>query len=192
MDGHDCVFLTQSEGGEVPHKVHSGLSPPGHQPQGQVVPRGQHRPGGALPTKRRPEGRRAPVPSVVELNVRAGVTRVPRAFAGGGLQSGIERGGATRGFRKERGRTQGGHAEQTVDQEEAEVELDLVFRGVGLHGEVAVGPHDHKVVLLGFLVRVDDHAVTPDRLTAEVHHVRWHGKRDRILRDELTTRSILK
>lgn len=57
MDGHVCVFLTQSEGGEVPHKVDSGLSPPGHQPQGQVVSCGQHRPGRALSTKRRPEGR---------------------------------------------------------------------------------------------------------------------------------------
>ncbi|TNN88215.1 hypothetical protein EYF80_001431 [Liparis tanakae] len=72
-------------GREVAHEVDAGLSPPGHQPQGQVVPRGQHRPGHALPTKRGPEGRRVPVPSIIELNVRAGMTRVPRAFARGGL-----------------------------------------------------------------------------------------------------------
>ena len=32
-----CILLTQSEGGEVSHKIDSGLSPPGHQSEGQVV-----------------------------------------------------------------------------------------------------------------------------------------------------------
>lgn len=75
------------------------------------------------------------------------------------------------GLWEHRGRAQGGHPQQTVDEEEAEVELDLVSRGAGLHGEVAVSPHGHKVILLRFLVRVDDHAVTPDGLSTEVHHV---------------------
>lgn len=51
------------------------------------------------------------------------------------------------------------------------MELDLVFRRAALHGEVAVSPHGHKVVLLRFLVRVDNHAVTLDRLATEVHHI---------------------
>lgn len=165
------VFLTQPEGGEVAHKVDSGLRPPGHQPQGQVVSGGQHRPGRALPAQRRPERRGALVLPVVELNVRAGVARIRRAPAGGRLRLVLEGGGAPRGLRKSRGRAQRGHSEQTVDQEEAEVELDLVFGGTGLHGEVAVGPHGDKVVLLGLLVRVDDHAITPDRLATEVHDV---------------------
>lgn len=168
---HVCVFLTQSEGGEVPHKVHSGLSPPGHQPEGQVVSRGQHGPGQALPAERRAERRRAPVPPIVELNVRTSMTWVTCAFSGRGLQSGVERGGVARGLGEEGGRAQRGHPQQTVDQEEAEVELDFVLGRDGLHGEVAVGAHRHKVVLLGFLVRVDDHAVASDHLAAEVHHV---------------------
>lgn len=100
------------------------------------------------------------------------MTWVPRALPRGGLQPGVERGGAARGLGEGGGRAQRGHSQQTVDQEEAEVELDLVFRGAGLHGEVAVGPHGHKVVLLGFLVRIDDHSVTPDGLATEVHHIR--------------------
>lgn len=99
------------------------------------------------------------------------MTRVSQIFARGGLKSRVERGGATRRFWEERGGAQRSHSEQAVDQEEAKVELNFVFRGDGLHGEVTVGPHGHKVVLLGFLVRVDNHAVTTDCLTTEIHHI---------------------
>ena len=64
------------------------------------------------------------------------------------------------------------------------MELDLVFRGTGLHGEVAVCPHGHKVVLLGLQVGVDNHAVTPDYLSTKVHHVHWGQQRDRPHRTE--------
>lgn len=168
--------LTKPERSEVAHKVDSGLSPTGHQPQCQEVSSGQHRPGWALPTQGRPEGRRAPVPSIVELNVWAGVTWITGTFSRGGLQSGVERGRTPWGLWEGRGRAQRSHSEQTVDQEEAKVELDLVFRGAGLHGEVAVGRHGDKVVLLGFLVWVHDHAVPADCLAAEVHHVHLGGK----------------
>ena len=76
-----------------------------------------------------------------------------------------------RGLWEERGWSQRGYSQQTVDQEEAEVELDFVFRRDGLHGEVAVSAHGHKVVLFGFQVRVDNHAITTDRLATEVHHI---------------------
>lgn len=110
----ECVdvafFLPQSEGGEVPHKVDPGLSPPCHQPQGQVVSCGQHWPRQTLPTKRRPKGRRTPVPSIIELNVWASMTRVPRALTRGGLQSRVERSRAPRRLWEDRGGAQRGHS----------------------------------------------------------------------------------
>lgn len=99
------------------------------------------------------------------------MTRVARTGTRSGLQPWVKRCRATWGLGEGGGGTQRSHSEQTVDQEEAEVELDLVLWGTGLHGEVAIGPHGHKVVLLGFLVGVDDHAIVPDCLATEVHHV---------------------
>lgn len=75
------------------------------------------------------------------------------------------------GLGEDGGGTQRSHSEQTVDQKEAEVELDLVFWGTGLHGQVTISPHRYKVVLLRFLVGVDDHAIVPDCLATEVHDV---------------------
>ena len=84
----ETLSLTQPEGGEVPHEVHAGLGPPGHQPQRQVVPRREHRPWGALPTQRGAHWRGAPLPAVVELEVGASVAGVLGPLARPGVRAG--------------------------------------------------------------------------------------------------------
>ena len=159
------------------HKVYPGLGAPGHQPQGEVVSRGQDGPGNGLPAQRRSDRRGRLVLSVVELDERPGVAGIPRPLPvpGRGVR-GVRQGQVPPGLRGRRagtgeGLAQGGHPQQAVHQEEAKMELHLVLGGGRLHREVAVRPHGDEVVLPGIAVGVDDHSVVSDGLAAEVHEV---------------------
>lgn len=181
------------------HEVHPGLGAPGHQPQGEIVPRGQDGPGDGLPTQRGPDGRGRLVLPVVELDEGPGVAGVPGPVPvpGRGLGphpgvGGVGQGEVPPGLGEQRvGAEQRvahrGLPQQAVHQEEAEVELNLVLGGGGLHCEVAVRPHGDKVVLPGIPVGVDDHAVVSDGLAAEVHEVNW----EEYSSDEVTGENLI-
>lgn len=168
--------LTQPEWREVPNKIHPWLSSPGHQSQSQKVSSGQHWAWQALSTKWRPDKGRHLISPVVELDVRASMARITLAFVWRRFHA-LVRSRRTRVCGTP-GRlwnvgdgAVGWHAQQAVNQKEAELELHFIAGRGCLHSQVAVGARADKVILAWILVGSDDHAIPPYRLATEIHHI---------------------
>lgn len=86
--------LTQPEGREVPHKVHSGLGPSGYQPQGQIGSSRQHWAWWAFATQWLADRGRRFIPTIVELDVGASMAGVRHTLPWSGLHFCFGSGGA--------------------------------------------------------------------------------------------------